>query len=112
MAFLRVKHIKGGDYLYLVENHRDYHGKVYQNIVRYLGRIGGTSKAQGPYNTIHRQYHHEQVPSPEEVALALQNYPLRSANTHSLTPRATHISTTKPPISDGSVTFNKNTQRR
>jgi len=71
MAFLRVKHIKGGDYLYLVENHRN--GKeVYQDTVRYLGRIGGTSKAKGLYNTIHRIYHNEKAPSPEEVSLALQ----------------------------------------
>jgi len=110
MAFLRVKHIKGGDYLYLVVNHRNG-DEVYQDIVRYLGRVGGTSKAKRPYNTIHREYHHEEAPSLEEVALALQKYPCRSANGISLTPSVRGISTTKPPIFGGSATFNKKRQR-
>ena len=54
MAFLRVKHIGNGDYLYLVQNHRNGDGKVYQDIIEYRGRVGGNSKARAPYNTLRR----------------------------------------------------------
>ena len=105
-----MKYIKGGDYLYLVENHRNGK-KVYQDTVRYLGRIGGTSKAKGSYNTIHRIYHNEKAPSPEEVALALQKYPFRGANAPSLTPSESGISTTKGAILGGNGTFIKSAKQ-
>lgn len=40
--FLRIKRVKGLDYLYLVENRREG-DKVRQRIVRYCGRVSSAS---------------------------------------------------------------------
>ena len=73
MAFLRVKHIRGSDYLYLVCNHRQG-DKVFQDIIEYRGRVGGTTEARAPYNTLRRQFH------PEECGISTTKEPLFKGN--------------------------------
>src|SRR5215211_906934 len=46
MAYVRKKQIKGGEYYYLVEGHRNEDGKVRQRVIKYLGKHGSMEEAR------------------------------------------------------------------
>ena len=110
MAFLRVKHIKGGDYLYLVENHRNG-DKVYQDIIEYRGRVGGNSKARVPYNTLRRWQASVDAFGKPKSAISTTKMPFSEGNAPSPTSGESAISTTKGAILGGNGTFIKSAKQ-